>query len=1023
MRSSRFGVLLLVAFATLAVLAGGVAYAQEQVGAIEGVVTDKDGANLPGVTVEAKSAAGQALVSVTDLNGEYRFPRLLTGVYKLTAKLDGFVTSEATGVNLLLGKTLKVNFTLQPGTFQDTITVAADTVAIDVTKSATATSISRESLELLPKGRDFSSVVGEAAGASNEAFLGGISIDGASGSENRFVIDGTDVTHPQDGVQGQPQIMDFVEEVQVKSAGYAAEYGGSLGGVINAITKTGSNDFHGTVGAYYTDSSWSGSVRGVRYEKNCASGGDCLAFYPKDDVTRLEPGFTIGGPIMRDKMWFYAGYQPALIDTTRTPWVSSNNQVPGDKSFDQTARIQYYTGNIKGNIGSSFLYKLAVNNAGGKTDGVLPASDGSTPAGSDLTTYNKYPRSSWSLYGDFIPTANFLVGARVGYFTTDSKISAPFTNTNGNVFYRNGDYCTQKYPGDSGAQATCRTSDPNYHAAGYQSMASNSATDKDKWDRESAGVDASVFFNAAGSHAVKFGFQYEKIKNKVDSGEAYNLYTFRWGLPDRFGYGVKGTAGSLGVRRFRTSGGAESTNNGLFVQDSWSILKNLTINLGVRTEQERVPNYGYAADPTLPKYAIEFNYQDKLAPRIGFAWDVMNDQKLKVYGSFGDYYDITKLEMPRGSFGGDKWIEYLWPLNTFDVGSLHLDQCSQSDNVQSVNPCPQLGAPQRSSDLRAPTNPYDAIDPGLKPMQNREYQVGADYQLTNKSVLGFRYVNKKLINTIEDIGYLQCDATGACQEVYTTGNPGKGIVAGDPDGAGPIPPQAEAKRDYEAFELSWHRRFADNWQLGVDYVRSNLDGNYSGLASSDEFGRTDPNVARYFDGLVYGYTDQGQLQYGPLNTDRPDALQVSGIYRFSFGTSVGVFTSWRSGTPVTTTAYYNGVDFMPEDRGDLGRTPDLTQTDLFISHQFKIGSFAVELNLNVTNLFDEKATTRIYNYPWRTDVCDHSDACDGSNEWYFGSLVPYKIYDFMGAPDDPYYKKAVNFQGARDVRIGAKFIF
>ena len=206
MRRNRFGKALFATVAVLAMLVGGAAIAQEQVGSIEGFVTDKDGAVLPGVTVEALKTGQAALVGVTDIKGEYRFPRLPSGVYKLTAKLDGFVTAEVPNIELQLGKSLRVNFTLQPGTFEDTITVAADTVAIDVSQSATAESISRETIEMLPRGRDFSSMVGMAAGASDESFAGGISIDGASGSENRYVIDGVDTTNPQDGVQGQAMV-------------------------------------------------------------------------------------------------------------------------------------------------------------------------------------------------------------------------------------------------------------------------------------------------------------------------------------------------------------------------------------------------------------------------------------------------------------------------------------------------------------------------------------------------------------------------------------------------------------------------------------------------------------------------------------------------------------------------------------------------------------------------------------------------------------------------------------------------
>src|SRR5690606_13649836 len=211
---------------------------------------------------------------------------------------------------------------------------------------------------------------------------------------------------------------------------------------------------------------------------------------------------------------------------------------------------------------------------------------------------------------------------------------------------------------------------PLFRPAGFLSIPSNNAIAEDLWEREAGSIDGNLFVNGLGSHAFKAGVQVENITNRVDRGEKVNLYTFRWGLADRFGAGVIGTQGSLGVRRFVTQGGADSENLGLYIQDSWQVLPNLTLNLGVRTEEEKVPNYGAAVDPTLPEYAIEFDFDDKLAPRLGFAWDVFSDQKLKVYGSWGNYFDITKLEMPRGSFGGDKWIEYLFPVNTLDWRSL-----------------------------------------------------------------------------------------------------------------------------------------------------------------------------------------------------------------------------------------------------------------------------------------------------------------------------------------------------------------
>ena len=970
--------------------------AQEQTGVLTGKVTTDNGESLPGVSVEIKGPSG-TLVAVTDARGEYRFPRVLPGGYKVTARLQGFQTYEASRVPVALGDRAVLNVTLKISSVMETVVVTGDRVQIAVGENQTSTTIASEQISRLPKGRDFTTVVTQAPGVSNEAFLGGISIDGASGSENRFVIDGVDTTNPDDGLSGQNFITDFLEEVQVKSAGYSAEYGGSLGGVINAVTKSGTNEFHGWVGAYYTDSALSGSARKTWYE----SDPSLYKTFEKDDQSQLEPGFGLGGPVLRDGLWFYAGYNPTLVATSRTPLGSAT-------AYDQDQTNHYFTGNLKANLGQKLIMKLSANLSPRKTDGVLPNQDGTTPAGTNLGITTEVPTQSYSLYADFVPTSNFYITGRAGYWSTDTQTSGVTDVTR--IFFRNG---TIPVP----------TTDPRYRPTGFATVpnASFQSTDEDNWTRQSAGLDFSFFANFVGSHAIKAGVQYEKIENSVSLGENGNLFEVRWGLPDRFGAGVQGTYGSVHVRRFRTEGAAESTNVGLFIQDTWNITPSFTLNIGVRTEQEKVPNYGYEKDPTLPQYAMEFDFGEKLAPRIGFSWDIGGKQKAKAYGSYGKYYDITKLAMPRGSFGADKWIAYLYPLNTLDWQTLPTG-CSISTNVASVNPCPALGTPT-TRNLRLPTPPdAEHIDPDLRPMQNEEFQLGFEYQVTKNSVVSARYVNKKLKDTIEDIGYLNADG----DEVYITGNPGKGIVAGDPDGAGPIPPQAEAIRDYEALELVFNRRFSDNFSLRAAYTYSKLTGNYSGLASSDEFGRTDPNIARYFDGLVYGYDSKGQLVDGVLNTDRPHAFELQGVYQMPWKMSAGLNFTYFSGGAVSTDASYNGVNFFPNGRNDMGRLPSLTNFDFYLAQPFQIGSLQFEVSVNVLNLFDAKTETRIGNVQFQEDICDARADCDTTNGWYFGTLGDYdyeKLMKAAGFEEYVQYGKPIAFQAPREVRFGLKLSF
>ena len=1009
----------LTLFAVLLLLVGSIPLAaQEQTGAIEGIVKDSSGAVLPGVTVEATSTGAGTVTSVTDSNGQYRFPRLPSGRYQVRASLMGYNAASASNVDLTLGKTATVNLTMNLATVSETITVTADAPVVDVTQSATNTSIAREQLELIPKGRDFTSVVAQAAGAANEAFAGGISIDGASGSENRFVIDGVDTTHPQDGLSGQGMITDFVEEIQVKTAGYAAEFGGSVGGVINAVTKTGTNDFNGWVGAYLSDSSWEGSERPTPYEADPT----LYRTFKKDDQTRLEPGVALGGPILRDRLWFFAGYSPTLITTNRTPTGAT-------KEFTQDDTRNYFTGNLKGNIGSKFLFKAAANLTPREVEGILPARDNTTPANANLDITTSFPTESYSAYADFLPSTNFYVSGRAGSYTIDTETEG--VGTEPRIFFRNGDI---------GQFLQGGTANPLYRPAGFATipLASHSETTTDKWERLSGSLDANYFLNVLGQHAFKGGVQFENIQNKVSSGEPSNLMTFRWGLADRFGAGVQGTHGSLGVRRFRTEGEAESENMGFYLQDAWQVRPNFTLNLGVRTEMERVPNYGARIDPTLPEYAIEFDYGDKVAPRLGFAWDVFSNQRFKVYGSYGDYYDITKIEMPRGSFGADQWIEYLWPVNSADWQAIVASaNCTASTNNASVNPCPGLGAPAVTLDLRHPTNPHDAIDPDLQPMQQREYQLGTDWQLSPMSVVGVRYVNKSLVNTIEDIGFLVETAPGVREEHYITGNPGKGLVAGDP--AGPTPAQAEAVRDYQALEFSYNHLFTGAFSVRAAYTYSELEGNYSGLASSDEFGRTDPNVARYFDALHNGFDQDGNEVIGPLNTDRPHNFEVQALYRLPWNTSIGTNLSWASGTPVSEEVFYNGVPYFPYGRGNLGRTEALKNVDLLVTQPFDIRGYRLEASLNVLNLFDFDAVTRLDNNPYRQDLCtafvgtgrvtsagqcteDLFFATDFDTTTVFNQYKASSATRLANTPN-PFFMKALGFQAPRTVRFGVKFIF
>jgi len=190
--------------------------AQEQRGSIEGVVKDSSGGLLPGVSVEAKSPALVGMsTAVTDERGVYRFPALRPGIYELAAQLQGFRLVRVQNIELQLGQFLKVDLSLTVASLTETVQVTAESPIIDMKQNTAATTISAEVIERIPKGRDFTDLIKAAPGTQVEA-KSGIQIDGAGGSEHRYIIDGMDTTGIRTGVSGQELPPDFVQEVQVK---------------------------------------------------------------------------------------------------------------------------------------------------------------------------------------------------------------------------------------------------------------------------------------------------------------------------------------------------------------------------------------------------------------------------------------------------------------------------------------------------------------------------------------------------------------------------------------------------------------------------------------------------------------------------------------------------------------------------------------------------------------------------------------------------------------------------------------
>jgi hypothetical protein len=1016
------------------------AAAQEQRGSIEGVVKDTSGAVLPGVSIEARSPGGGVLTATTDAAGTFRFPSLLPGTYEVRASLASFKPAKVEDVVVKLGSIKTVDFVLQLGSMTEQVFVTAEVPIVDVKQSGRFTNIRAEQVDLLPHNRDFTSLLTQAPGVNYETkstATGNFSpmVDGASAAENRYMIDGVETTNLLGGLSGKNLLADFVEEVQIKSTGYPAEYGGSTGAVINVQTKSGTNKFGGNLLTYYQGSNTTGApnptlraVFGVPTKAEYQT-------YPKDLEHRYEPGGSIGGPIVTNKMWFFGAYQPATIKTTRTVNAATSGIASANPSVTTVDdQIQYLSANVTNQFGNRLRTRVAFNNSWEKKQGLLASQNGSDSPTTVYTKGTRYP--NWTLSGtaDYQVNSNFVISGRVARFlsniedfNTNDVVRFSFANSTTNI-------------GMPGVPAS------EQHQAGFNNVPNNSGIAHDLTTRNFFQVDATYFAHMGSTtHSIKGGVQIDRRGNDVISGELENLISLNWGTPYDTG-GGKLASGPFGYYEVRsngpsprqgliTQGNVKSNVNGLFVQDTWTASNRLTINAGVRTENENVPAYTTAAG--VAPNPISFGWKDKIAPRLGFAFDMAGDGRTKVYGSWGIFYDIFKLNLPRGSFGGEKWISYYYTLDTPNFETLR-------DPSGCPPACP--GTFLGSVDYRAVsvTPGLDVEKPGtLKPMRSQELSFGFERQLNPVLAGSVRFVHKQLDRAIEDVGDLcppsQC---GSGAEAYIIANPGEGLTqkfdisSGTslyaPQGAtnltqsNPLP-----TRSYNSVEFALNKLLAHHWSFYGSYMWSRDAGDYSGLSSSDENGRDNPNNSRDYDYPAMTFDGHANVLNGPFDTDRTHQIKLQGLYLFKFGTSIGTNAYLESGSPITRQVPIIFPDNYPIrylGRASDGRTPFFSQADLFAAHAFKLGgNRSIQISANVLNVFNQRVAVNKVSTMRRTGAIPLGPGYYTEAGFYAGQLNFDQIIASAVANGkmtlNPQFLMVNAYQAPILARFGVKFTF
>ncbi len=987
----------------------------------------------------------------------------------VTTAASGFGEARYENVSVAIGQTTQLTITVNPGSNVTTVNiVATDVTPVDTTSNSIQTSITAQEIELIPKSTGFTGLLKTIPGTRPETRTGGFSVDGASGGENVFVIDGQEVTNYRTGTLNETYNVptQLVQEVQVQSSGFEATYGGATGGVVSVVTRGGTNEFHGEFGIQVETPGLNGKARPLlsRFTSGSVGAGNFVQtaeyFNPlKSDGTNYFPTANLGGRIIRDRLWFFTSYTPQIFNTNVQTQYYAN--LPGaaqrlitSEPYKRKRTYEYAFGRLDANpfnslrLTGTFLWNPVVD------VGSLPTTSFSNVSSSAIG-FNNVPTANYGGSIGVLRGHNFTdrQGGRQssnlvtlsGVYTATSKLVIDGRYNRGFLNEKNGNY----FVPETVQIFSCGT--PNA-AFPCNTTGANLITRKDVSIRESYEFSGAYIFNAAGQHELRGGYQRFTIFNDVQSGNStVGRISFNYGtsISTLIGGNVTSTPGAVGSASFRrtgTNGQGSNLSQGIFIQDKFQPTSRLTLNLGVRFEKEDLPSFNQFPS------AVNFGWGDKIAPRLGFAYDLTGNGTTKIFASYGRFFDRVKFALPRGLFGGDIFLEdyfELFPGDTstgFNIGNI-------VGGFTGTSVCPTTGfiAPGARSrcqkNLRVNANEPGAsalnggaVDPDLRPFRQTEFTVGGERQFGSNYVLRIRYTYKNVDEAVEDAGVVN----PAGSEAYIIGNPGRGLHLQTLQTLGYLK-STRPQRRYDGLEFVFDKRLTNNWYFNANYTFSRLFGNYSGLTSSDEphlvEGRLAPGVSRAFDLPFIGFTATGEKDNGRLQTDRPHVFNIFGAYIFDWmgskmnSTEISAFQTITSGQPQTTTIF-GASTVTPQillGRGDLGRSPTFTQTDLNFTHRYRMGTdnrYTVAFDLNFLNLFDQRTVTGVYT-TMNPSTAPVNAASLGLNQVNYangltgGTLLPAILARIGSQADrsDVRYGLPHLFQSPRTVRLGVRFLF
>lgn len=894
--------------------------AAQTTGQIEGRTLNLEGAALANVVVSVTSTNLQGERSSTsDQDGVFRLIDLPPGTYRLRSALTGFQDLEVEEIRLNLDSTVRLELRLSSA-IEDEVTVVAVSPTVDLSSTTTGQSFREDFFTQLPIGRTFTSVTFLTPGVTGGGYGSNPSVRGASAAENRYVIDGLDTTDTGFGTLGGDLAFQFIEEVEVKTGGYQAEYAGAPGGFVNVITKSGSNEFRGSVFGYYENDSFSSKSKAEeRFDQQ------------RSEFEDWDIGLGIGGKIIADKLWYFVSLNPGVYRAEETS-VQGVAFSPRTESLDYAGKLSWQITPNQRLVGSVFGDPAKTTDDGYVIAAGRIGHDYDVGANNVSLSYTRILGSNilFDLFG-----GRYNETSRATPFSEDTP--AYFDHTSGLVFARG---------------AGCGDPDllPDSRSVVFTPSCEGGVRVLEDGDRRRDQVRASASW-FKGRHELKGGIDYRENRySEISRG----VSPYRQPLIDNVGtvVDIDGTEGAIfqlfdgfyTLFDFTLTAPGKTEELSFYIQDSWQASPFMTFNLGFRFNSLEAT--GKQTERS-PDRKLLWGLDEMIAPRLGFVWDPQRNGRSKLFASVGRYYQSLPLNLNVIQFGEvDSGLHvFLYP---FDGSTPTYDNLGL--NVFSIT----FGS-------------EGFVDPNVDPMYSDEAMLGFQYQVSPQWTLGISGVYKELGEAVEDIS-VDGGAT------YYVTNPGGTYTTNPVNGEPLLEPVVypNPKRIYRSVELTFNRRYAGRWQMSGSYVYSESYGNYGGLFNQD-IGQASPNLNIDFDSPIFSAE-------GPLPNDRPHNLKIFGTYRTPISLVFGFEGRYLSGRPLNKRGfepvYFDSLRLI-DGRGSGGRLPAQKWIDLHMQYPIRLGG-RWELNLiaDVFNVTNQQETTWVDEI-WTYEVAEETTGVCG----------------------------------------------